>query len=159
MVSLLSTLWVRFLELNKILRFTTSFFEILYFILLFGSIYSFISIFSTVAPVNQEINIDTNEPVIIPLTFAPVNNGFLEADLSVSLDLMLNSETIAADSGKVILPPRSMEQINLELSISPSDAIRCFSEDSDITWVTVIETSTLFGLFRISDEIYLVGGI
>jgi hypothetical protein len=100
-----------------------------------------------------------SDPVIIPLTFAPENNGFLEAELSVSLGIMSNSEIIASDSERVILNPRSMKQINLELIISSSDAIRLFSEDSDITWITEIETSTLFGLFRLSDKIYVTGGI
>lgn len=150
---------MRFLELQKLLRFTISFLEILSFVLLFGSIYSFASIFSTAIPVNQEIKIDTSDPVIIPLTFAPENNGLLEADLSLSLSLMSNSEIIASDSERVILKPRSMKQINLELSIPSSDAISLFSEDSDITWITEIDTSTLFGLFRLSDEIYVTGGI
>lgn len=146
------------MELNKALRVVTTFLEVAYVVLLLGSLYSITSVFSTAIPVNQEINIEMNDPVTIPLTFTPVNEGFLETDLSVSLDLVSNSKIIASDYGSVTISPRTQGQINLELSMSTSDAIKYLKEGSDVTWVTVIKTSTLSGFFQMSDRISISGG-
>ena len=147
------------LELNKVLRITTSFLEVAYVVLLIGSLYSITSVFSTAIPVNQEINIEMSDPVTIPLTFTPINEGFLETDLSVSLDLVSGSKIIASDKGRVTIAPRTQGQLNLELSMSSSDAIKYLNKGSDVTWVTVIETSTLLGFFQMSDRISVIGGV
>ncbi|MHA2394744.1 MAG: hypothetical protein ACXAEX_22675 [Promethearchaeota archaeon] len=147
------------MELNKALRITTSFLEVAYVVLLIGSLYSIISVFSTAIPVNQEINIQMSDPVTIPLTFTPKNEGFLETDLSVSLDLVSGSKIIASDKGSLTIAPGTQGQLNLELSMSSSDAIKYLNEGSDVTWVTVIETSTLLGFFQMSDRISVIGGV
>jgi len=106
----------------------------------------------------QEIQPQPGDPVVIPLTLHPRNEGFLEAKLTVSLSLVVDGDNfLATDSATVTLPPGSTQAVELELSI-PLAQFQQHMGSSDVSWVADVQVTTLFGLISFSNTMTVTGG-
>jgi len=106
----------------------------------------------------QEIQPQMGDPVVIPLTLHPRNDGFLEARLTVSLSLVVDGDNIlATDSATVTLPSGGSEPVELELSV-PASQFQQYLGSSDASWVADIQVTTLFDLISFSNTITVTGG-
>ncbi len=106
----------------------------------------------------QEIQPQMGDPVVIPLTLHPRNDGFLEARFTVSLSLVVDGDNfLATDSATVTLPPGGSEPVELELSI-PASQFQQYMGSSDVSWVADIQVTTLFDLISFSNTMTVTGG-
>jgi len=106
----------------------------------------------------QEIRPQMGDPVVIPLTLHPRNDGFLEARLTVSLSLVVDGDSLlATDSATVNLPPGGSEPVELELSV-PASRFQQYMGSSDASWVADIKVTTLFNLISFSNTMTVTGG-
>ena len=108
---------------------------------------------------DQGIEIQFTDPVTIPFTLTPVNNGFLEATMEVSMIMEVDGMEIASDSEVVLIPPGGVVQVELLLSIPLEEAQEYFQEESDLQWSTDIRVSTLYDLISFSNHMVIEGGM
>ena len=106
----------------------------------------------------QEIQPQMGDPVVIPLTLYPRNDGFLEARLTVSLSLVVDGDNVlATDSATVTLPSGGSEPVELELSV-PANQFQQYLGSSDASWVAAVQVTTLFDLISFSNTMTVTGG-
>ena len=106
----------------------------------------------------QEIQPLPGDPVVIPFTLHPRNEGFLEARLTVSLSLVVaGGNFLATDSATVPLPPGGSEPVELELRI-PLAQFQQHMGSSDVSWVAEVQVTTLFSLISFSNTMTVTGG-
>ncbi|MCW4051089.1 MAG: hypothetical protein NWE89_15300 [Candidatus Bathyarchaeota archaeon] len=122
--------------------------------------YTMISVFSTAIPQGEnEIVIQYCDPVIIPFSITPSNPGYLDAELSISMSLIVDGDNeIASDSVIVTIPPQSQVPVNLELSLSQALAEEYLQEGADVDWVIDLQITTLYDLISFSNTITMSGG-
>jgi hypothetical protein len=121
--------------------------------------YSMITVFSTALPQGGgEMELEMTDPVIIPIHLTPTNQGYLGAQLSVSISLIGDGEVLASNSKQIEVPPGTQVPFDLELSLPLSTAEQYLQEGADVEWVTDIEVSSLFDLISFSNTITMPGG-
>ncbi len=121
--------------------------------------HTMLGVFSTALGGEQGIEIQFTDPVTIPFTLTPVNNGFLEATMEVSMRMEVDGVEIASDSEVVRIPPGGVVPVELLLSIPLEEAQEYFQEDTDLQWSTDISVSTLYDLISFSNHMVIEGGI
>ena len=129
------------------------------FIAFITSIHTIIVILNTSLPTGQQqITSQMGDPVLIPFTLQPRNDGLLEAKLAVSLSLVADSKIIDRDSATLSLPAGSAFPVDLVLRI-PLEEFQELAEELDtLKWVVDVKVTTLFGLISFSDTMTTTGG-
>lgn len=121
--------------------------------------HTMLGVFATALPSGeQEIDIQFTDPVIIPFTLTPTNNGYLEATMEVSVGMVIDGVKVVSDSATVTIPPGSIVPVELELFISQADAQEYFQEGVDLQWETDISVTTLYDLISFSNHMVIEGG-
>ena len=121
--------------------------------------HTILGVFSTALGGEQGIEIQFTDPVTIPFTLTPVNNGFLEATMEVSMRMEVDGVEIASDSEVVRIPPGGVVPVELLLSIPLEEAQEYLQEGTDLQWSTDISVSTLYDLISFSNHMVIEGGI
>lgn len=117
-------------------------------------------VYNTAIPggVGEGTQIEMTDPVIIPYRISPKNNGYLEAELTVTLSLVAEGEeVIATESMEVTISPGEQVPLDLELTIPLSTAQEYLGEDSNAEWVLELGITTLYGLVSFSNIITMSG--
>ena len=106
----------------------------------------------------QQIQPQPGDPVVIPFTLHPRNEGFLEAKLTVSLSIVVDGgNVLATDSATVTLPPGGTQPVELELRI-PLAQFQQHMGSQDVSWVADVKVTTLFDLISFSNTMTVTGG-
>lgn len=120
-------------------------------------IQSMFSIIQTGIPgAGGTLEMDPSAPIIIPLT--PTNQGVLDASLSVSVEFVLNGETIASDEFSITIPGGTQIPVELELVI-PQTALLEAEPDSVFQVVTDIKVTSLFDTISFDNTMTIEGGV
>ena len=102
--------------------------------------------------------IEMTDPVVIPYSISPRNNGYLEAELTVAISLVSDGEeVIATESMEVTIPPGEQVPLDLELTIPLSTAQMYLGEGSNAEWVLELGITTLYDLVSFSNIITMSG--
>ena len=122
--------------------------------------HAMLGVFATALPSGEQgIDIQYTDPVVIPFTLTPTNNGFIEASMSVKVGMIVNGVEVASDSATVVVPPGSTVPVELELSIAQADALEYFQSATDLKWETDISVTTLYNLISFSNHMVIEGGV
>ena len=122
--------------------------------------HAMLGVFATALPSGEQgIDIQLSDPVIIPFTLTPTNNGFIETSMDVRVGMLVDGVEVASDSASVVVPPGSMVPVDLELSISQADAQEYFQSATSLQWETDIKVSALYDLISFSDHMVIEGGV
>ncbi len=121
--------------------------------------YTMVSVFSTAIPQGEgEIDIQVGDPVVIPFSITPSNPGYLAAELSVSISLVVDGDdVIASDYAEIVIPGQSQIPVDLELSLSQALAEEYLVEGADVEWVIDMKVTTLFDLISFSNKLTMSG--
>jgi len=126
---------------------------------LITGMHTMLGVFASALPSDgQEIDIEYNDPVIIPINLTPVNNGLLSAKMSIKISIIVNGVEVASDSSIVSIPSGSMVPIELRLTIPLNEAQEYFDEENDLQFKADINIKTLFDLISFSNNIVIEGG-
>ena len=125
-----------------------------------AGMHTMIGVFSSVMSGDgEQIDLEMTDPVIIPMSLTPRNDGYLEATLYVTLSLVADGDNvIASDSAEVTLMPGEQASIDLELLIPLSTAMQYLQNGSNVDWVTSVEVSSLYDLISFSNTVTMSGG-
>ena len=129
------------LKASKILGGLISVVSLLGMVAFALGIQSMFSVIQTGMPVGGSISLDPETPTLFQLT--PTNTGFLDATLEVSIEFILDGETVAEDSFSLNIPAGSQIPTQLELAVSET-GLPELTEDSIYEIVTVIKIASLF---------------
>ena len=122
--------------------------------------HTLLGVFTSALPKEAgEIEFQLTDPVIIPITLTPVNNGFLEASMDVAVSILVEGVNVAADSESVVIHPGGMVPVELELSIPLVDFQEYFREGVNLEWKTDIKVATLYDLISFSNHMVVEGGL
>ena len=148
------------MKASKTLGVIITLVQIVSFVALVTGIYTIIGILNTTLPTGQQvIQPQVGDPVVIPFTFHPRNEGFLEATLTVSLSLVAGVDQIlATDSAIVTIPAGRITPVDLELRI-PLDQYQDTMSDPDLmSWKVDVKVTTLFNLISFRNTMTIPGG-
>ena len=121
--------------------------------------HTMLGVFASALPgQDQGIEIQFTDPVVIPFTLTPTNEGYLEATIEVSLSMVVDGEEVASDSAVVAVPPGSMVPVELELTLPLDEAQDYLVEGVDLQWKTEINITTLYDLISFSNKLVIEGG-
>ncbi len=119
-------------------------------------IQSMFSVIQTGIPGGEgQLELDPTAPIIIPLT--PTNQGLLDASLSVSIEFVLDGETVASDELSLTIPGGSQIPTQLELVIPQSELIG-LGPDTTFQVITDIKVTSLFDLISFDNLMTIEGG-
>ncbi len=123
-------------------------------------IHTMVGVFGSVLPSDrQEIRPEMGDPVVIPLTLNPRNDGYLDATLTFSLSLVLEGgQVIASDSATVTVQAGSQVPIVLELRVPASQFQRYLDDPDQVSWVAHVRVTSLYDLISFSDTM-TIGGV
>ena len=125
---------------------------------LIAGMHTILGVFSTALPTGEkEIEIQFNDPVVIPFKFSPINRGYLKATMYVSVKLIADDLELAFDSALIEIPSGSDIPVELELSLPLSDAEKYLREDVDLNWETEISVTTLYDLISFNNRMVIEG--
>jgi hypothetical protein len=119
------------------------------------------AVYNTAIPMGagESTEIEMTDPVFVPYSISPMNHGYLEAELTVTLSLVVEGEdVIATESMEVTIPPREQVPLDLELTIPLSTAQEYLREGSNVDWVLELGITTLYDLISFSNTITMSGG-
>lgn len=121
--------------------------------------HTMLGVFATALPSGEtELEIQYGDPVIIPFTLTPVNNGYLEATMEVSMSMLVDGVEVASDSASVTIPPGSTIPVALELSIPADEAEEYLQAGVDVQWKTDIGVTTLYDIISFGNQLIVEGG-
>jgi hypothetical protein len=144
---------------SKIISYIIGIVQLASSIALIVGIHVMLGVFATALPSgDQGIEIQFTDPVVIPFTLKPVNNGYLDATMEVSLSMIVDGVEVASDSDLVTVPSGSMVPMDLELTISLADAEKYLQEGVNLEWETNIRVSTLNDLISFRNYMVVTGG-
>ncbi|MBE0633865.1 hypothetical protein IH574_04785 [Candidatus Bathyarchaeota archaeon] len=147
------------MKFSKIIGLLIAFVQLVSAVALILGMHTMLGVFATALPSGeQEIDIQFTDPVIIPFTLTPTNNGYLEATMEVSVGMVIDGVKVVSDSATVTIPPGSIAPVELELFISQADAQEYFQEGVDLQWETDISVTTLYDLISFSNHMVIEGG-
>jgi hypothetical protein len=118
-------------------------------------------VYNTAIPrgAGEGTKIEMTDPVVIPYSIAPMNHGYLEAKLTVTLSLVAEGEeVIATESMEVTIPPGGQVPLDLELTMPLSTAQEYLGEGSNAEWVLEMRITTLYDLISFSNIVTMSGG-
>jgi len=119
-----------------------------------------LGVFATALPSGEQgIDIQLSDPVIIPFSLSPTNNGLIEVSMQVRVGMLVNGDEVAYDSATVTILPGSTVPVDLELSIPQADAQDYFQSATNLKWQTDITVTTLYNLISFSDHMTIEGGV
>ena len=145
---------------SKVLGLIISIVQLGSAVALMVGMHTMLGVFSTaLGGGEQGIEIQFTDPVTIPFTLTPVNNGFLEATMEVSMKMVVDGVEIASDSEVVLIPPGSVVPVELLLSLPLEEAQEYLQEGTDLQWSTDISVSTLYDLISFSNHMVIEGGM
>jgi len=148
------------LKSSKVLGLIISIVQLGSAVALMVGMHTMLGVFSTaLGGGEQGIEIQFTDPVTIPFTLTPVNNGFLEATMEVSMKMVVDGVEIASDSEVVLIPPGSVVPVELLLSLPLEEAQEYLQEGTDLQWSTDISVSTLYDLISFSNHMVIEGGM
>jgi hypothetical protein len=120
--------------------------------------HTMLGVFTTALPKGEEeIEIQFSDPVVIPFTFSPINNGYLKATMYISFKLIADDTEIASDSALIEIPSGSVIPVELELTLPLSEAEMYLREGVDVVWETEISVFTLYDLISFSNKMIIEG--
>lgn len=102
-----------------------------------------------------QLMLDPSAPITIPLT--PTNTGLLDASLSITVDFILDGETVASDELSLTIPASSQIPTELQLVI-PESALVGTGPDTDFQVVTKIRVTSLFDMISFDNTMTIQGG-
>ena len=102
-----------------------------------------------------QLMLDPTAPIVIPLL--PTNTGLLDASLSVSVEFVLDGETVASDEFSLTIPASSQIPTQLQLVI-PETALLGATEDTEFQVVTKIKVTSLFDMISFDNTMTIQGG-
>lgn len=102
---------------------------------------SMFSVIQTGIPSGGSLSLDPENPTVFQMT--PTNEGFLDTTLEVSIEFILDGETIAEDSFSLTIPAGSQIPTELELAV-PETGLPELTEDSMYELITTIKIASLF---------------
>jgi hypothetical protein len=144
---------------SKIISYIIGIVQLVSSIALIAGMHVMLGVFSTALPSGEQgIEIQFTDPVVIPFTLKPVNNGYLDATMEVSLSMIVDGVEVASDSDLVTVPSGSMVPVDLELTISLADAQKYLQEGVNLEWETDIRVSTLNDLISFNNYMVVTGG-
>jgi hypothetical protein len=147
------------MKVSRILSFFIGMVQLASSIALIVGLHVMFGVFATAMPSeDQGIEIQFTDPVVIPLTLKPVNNGYLDATMAVRLSMVVDGVKVASDTELVNIPSGSMVPVDLELIISLEDAQKYLQEGVNLEWETDIRVSTLNDLISFSNYMVVTGG-
>ena len=122
--------------------------------------YTMVSVFSTALPQGEgAIELEGMDPVVIPFSVTPSNPGYLDAELSLSMSLVVDGEqVVASDSVELTIPAQSQVPVDLELSLSQEMAMQYLMEGADVEWVIDMKVTSLYDLISFSNTMRMSGG-
>lgn len=134
--------------------------QIVSFFALVTGMHTIIGILNTTLPTGQQvIQPQMGDPVVIPFTFHPRNEGFLEATLTVSLSLVAGVDQIlATDSAIVTIPAGSITPVDLELRIPLNQYQDTMTDPDLVSWKVDVKVTTLFNLISFRNTMTITGG-
>ena len=148
------------MKLSKVLGLIINIVQLGSAVAMILGMHTMLGVFSTALPGGEQgIEIQFTDPVIIPFSLTPTNNGYIEAKMEVSVSMVVDGVEIASDSDLVVVPSGSMVPVELELSLPLEDAQEYFQEGSDLQLTTEISVSTLFDLISFSNRSTIEGGM
>ena len=122
--------------------------------------HAMLGVFGTALPSGEQgIDIQLSDPVIIPFTLSPINNGLIEVSMQVRVGMIVDGVDVASDSASVTIPPGYTVPVDLELSVSQADAQEYFQSATDLKWQTDIKVTTLYNLISFSDHMTIEGDV
>jgi hypothetical protein len=123
-------------------------------------VHTMMSVFSGSMPENKDVEIIFEDPVRIPYGLKPRNDGYLEADFSMSISVLtMDGMELASDSEQVSIQPHTQETLELELTMPLAEAHQYLQSGANISWVISVKVTTLYGLISFSDTITTSGGL
>jgi hypothetical protein len=147
------------LKISKIIGLIIAVVQLVSAIAMIIGMHAMLGVFATALPTgNQEIEIQFGDPVIIPFTLTPVNNGYLEAKMDVCVSMIVDGVEVASDSAMVTIPPGSMMPVELELSLPADEAQQYLQTNVGVQWKTDISVTTLYDLISFSNNLIIEGG-
>ena len=118
-----------------------------------------LGVFSTAIPGGeQDIEIQFTDPVIVPFSLSPRNNGFVDTTMGVRVAMIIDGVEVVSDSASVSVPAGSSVPVELELSMPLEDAEEYFQEGVDLQLATDISVTSLFDLISFSNHMVIEGG-
>ena len=148
------------MKLSKILGYIISIVQLGSAVAMVLGMHTMLGVFSTALPGGERgTEIQFTDPVTIPFALTPTNNGFLDANMEVSVSMVVDGVEVASDSEMVVISPGSMVPVDLELSIPLDDAEEYFQEDTDLQLTTDISVTTLYDLISFSNRSTIEGGM
>lgn len=123
-------------------------------------LYTMVSVFSTAIPQgNEVIDLEVDGPIVIPFAVVPNNPGYLDAELSISLSLVVDGDNeVASDSAEITIPAQSQIPVELELTLSQDMAAEYLVEGADVEWVIDMRVTSLYDLISFSNTMRMSGG-
>lgn len=119
-------------------------------------IQSMFSVIQTGIPGGEgQLMLDSSAPINIPLT--PTNTGVLDASLSVSVEFVIDGETVASDDLSLTIPASSQIPTQLQLVI-PETALIDITEDTEFQVLTRIRVTSLFDMISFDYTMNIQGG-
>ncbi len=103
---------------------------------------------------DSRIELDPTKPIIVSVT--PTNTGLLDASYYVSMEFVLNGETVGSDSVELSIPASSQMPTELNIVIPPS-ALEV-GDDPEFQVVTRIKVSSLFDYISFDNTLTIEGG-
>ena len=156
----ISLLIAIYLKNSKIIGFLLGIIQLSTALTLIIGMHTLLGVFTTtLTGESNSIEFEFTDPVIIPLRFTPVNNGFLGATLDVGVGIIVGGVDVVSNSTIVFVAPRSMVTVDLELSIPLEDAREYFQEGTDLQVETYIKVATLNDLISFSNRVIIEGGL
>jgi hypothetical protein len=146
------------LKISKIIGLIIGIMQLLSAVALIVGMHAMLGVFATALPGDQELEIQYGDPVIIPFTLKPTNNGYLETKMDVYVSMIVDGEEVSSDSASVVVPPGSMIPVELELLIPADEAQQYLQVGVDLKWKTDISVSTLYDFMSFSNHMVIGGG-
>jgi hypothetical protein len=126
---------------------------------LIAGMHTMLGVFTTALPTGEEeIEIQFSDPVVIPFTFSPSNNGYLKATMYISVKLIADEIELASDSAFIEIPSGSFIPVELVLTLPLRDAEEYLKKGVDVNWETEISVTTLYDLISFSNKMTIEGG-
>lgn len=148
------------MKASKTLGIIITVVQIASFVALVTGMHTIIVILNTTLPTGQQvIQPQMGDPVVIPFTFHPRNEGFIEATLTVSLSLVAGVDQIlATDSAIVTIPAGNIAPVDLELRIPLDQFQDTMSAPDLMSWKVDVKVTTLFNLISFRNTMTITGG-
>jgi hypothetical protein len=144
---------------SKIIGVIITIIQLVSALVLIAGMHTMLGVFTTALPSGEEeIEIKFSDPVVIPFTFNPSNNGYLKATMYISVKLVSDNVELGSDSALVEIPSGESIPVELELTLPLRDAEIYLREGADVNWETEVIVTTLYDLISFGNRMIIEGG-